>query len=346
MKRVLLGMTIVGGAALLAGCPVYPDNGPQYYSSPECQSAYDCPGGYACDSSGECEPYYTPPSEDASTGEGPCGTCPTGTLCTLVNGSFACLFQGGGGSFDSGTVTVDSGVAVTADSGPATVDGGASDGGGDGATTARACNMNAQCSGSAGAVCIDGLCTAQAQLCSDGSQCFAAGSACVNGVCLPGCDSTTECPAGYACDFNRGVCSVNPAACTASNDCQGGAVCVETRCVAPCPGDGGALPAGTVCVNGGIIPDEQARFTCQNDGASGSLASSCDPDSICLHGDCYPACDGEGGSCAAGQSCTSVTITKGTFAVCAAAASLGSQCDPAVGSGCTGDELCINGFCK
>jgi hypothetical protein len=340
-------MTIVGGAALLAGCPIYPDNNSPYYA--ECQTNYDCPTGYACNSVGSCENYgggYA--SEDASAA--PCGACPNGTVCALVSGTIQCVAPG--------TIAEDAGESSD---GSTIGDGGAGDGSfsldaagdatpvSDGGTSpARACNADAQCAGTAGSRCIDGLCTALGQLCSDGTQCFGTGDACVDGVCVPTCSGAASgCPTGYACDFNRGVCSVNPAACSAGTDCQGGAVCVETRCVAPCLGDAGVLAPGLVCVNGGIIPDEQARFTCQNDGASGAVASSCDADSVCLHGDCYPACDGDGGGCSVGgQSCKAVTIAKGTFEVCGADGTLGSDCDPAVGRACAGTAVCINGSCK
>jgi hypothetical protein len=143
---------------------------------------------------------------------------------------------------------------------------------------------------------------------------------------------------------------VKPAVCSTTSDCQGGAVCVESRCVAPCAAadaGGAQCASGQVCVNGGCIFDQQAHFTCQNDGNSGTLANNCDPTSICLHGDCYPACAEDGGGCAgAGVSCKSVTIPKGTFAVCGTANNLGSVCDPAVGNYCEGTDVCIDGYCK
>ena len=47
------------------------------------------------------------------------------------------------------------------------------------------------------------------------TQCVAAGESCVDGVCLPTCSaSAAPCPTGYACDFNRDVCLVNPSVCS------------------------------------------------------------------------------------------------------------------------------------
>jgi hypothetical protein len=348
MKRLLLGMLVGGGAALLAGCPIYPDNGP--YN--QCETAYDCADGYACTSAGQCVPaggYYA--SEDASA-SGQCGYCPVGTECTLSGGVLQCLAPG----------SVETDASVGSEDAALALDGAAmeasllADGSPDGGVSAdsgsggRVCNSDAQCAGTVGGKCIDGLCATQSQLCSDGTQCIVSGESCVDGICLPPCGGASPaCPAGYACDFNRGVCSVNPSACASTSACQGGAVCVETRCVAPCaPADAGSqCAASQVCVNGGCIPDQQARFACQNDGNQGSLASSCSPDAVCLHGDCYAACEAEGGGCASpGESCKSVTIAKGTFAVCGADANLGSDCDPAVGRYCSAPKACIDGYCR
>jgi hypothetical protein len=281
-------------------------------------------------------------SDDASVST-QCGYCPPGTTCGLSNGVLQCLNYAVGPTTDGGP----------GDAGPATADGGdaATLDGGDAGPIGHPCNADIVCGGG-GAKCIDGLCTPQGQLCSDGTQCLVAGDACVDGVCLPRCaGSAGACgPSGYQCDFDRGVCSVNPFVCASSADCQGGAVCVESRCVAPCaaPDAGGpACASGQICVNGGCIFDQQAHFTCQNDGNSGTLANNCDPTSICLHGDCYPACSEDGGGCSgAGVSCKSVTIAKGTFAVCGTATNLGSDCDPAVGNYCEGTDVCIDGYCK
>jgi hypothetical protein len=335
MKRLLLGMVILGGAALLGGCPIFPDGQESPPLAASCPS--NCGYGYTCDPYGECVPVGSS-TYDASV-ESECGYCPPGTTCGLADGVVQCLaYAVGTPPSDSGPAAVDAGDAATVD-------------GGDGGPVGKPCNADAQCGGG-GARCIDGLCATQSQLCSDGTQCLVAGDACVDGVCLPRCTgSTGACgAAGYQCDFGRGVCSVNPVVCSATSDCQGGAVCVESRCVAPCAAPDAGEPqcgGGQVCVNGGCIFDQQARFTCQNDGNSGTLANNCDPTSICLHGDCYPACGEDGGGCAgAGVACKSVTIAKGTFAVCGTATNLGSACDPAVGNYCEGTDVCIDGYCK
>jgi hypothetical protein len=173
-----------------------------------------------------------------------------------------------------------------------------------------------------------------------------AGESCVDGFCVPTCNEANPCPTGYACNLTLGVCDINPAPCIGSgtSSCQGGAVCVETHCVPPCT-TASACASGQVCVNGGCIPDQAASFACKNDGKSGLLANECDDASVCLHHDCYPQCDADGGGCTAGTECKEVTVTAGTYAVCAPSANLGSDCDLAVGAGCP-SGTCVDGYCK
>jgi hypothetical protein len=350
MKRLWLGVTIFGGAALLGGCPIYPDQGRSYNSYPTCGggccTSADCGPGASCSPDGVCVAEV-----DASV-SGECGTCPFGTVCTLAGGTLQCLAPGS--LPDAGVEAVDATFpppGMMVDTGLGTPPPDAAGASPESGTIGRLCNADSQCAPASGSKCIDGLCTAQSQLCSDATQCLAAGESCADGVCLPTCSTGgAPCPAGYECDYNRHVCAVNPGACTTTSDCKGGAVCVETRCVAPCASAeaGSQCPAGQVCVNGGCIPDQGARFTCQNDGNVGTLASTCDPTSICLHGDCYPMCDSDGGACAGpGEACKSVTIPKGTYFVCGTSSNLGSECNPAVGNYCDpGAKLCIDGYCR
>src|ERR1700679_1068777 len=103
MKRLLLGMGILGGAALLGGCPIYPSSGD--WSPPpqtNCEQS-SCGYGYTCDPYGECVPVD---SNDASVA-GQCGYCPPGTTCGLADGVVQCLMYAAGPD------------ASTADAGPA-----------------------------------------------------------------------------------------------------------------------------------------------------------------------------------------------------------------------------------
>ncbi len=290
------------------------------------------------------------PSDCSVTG------CPDGYVCKLANGVAQCVSLGNPGG-DAGTDSASPTEASTGDAGSgdtSTGDSASTADASDGAVFGTSCNADGDCT-SSGARCVDGRCAAQVNLCSDGTQCNVSGSACVDGLCEARCSATQPCPSGYGCDFTRGVCNLNPGPCSGSgaSSCQGGATCVEGHCVPPCStgGEGGAsCAAGQVCVNGGCIPDQAATFTCANDGDQGQLANSCADGFTCLHHDCYPTCSLDGGAAWQRDSistlaCTNVSIETGTYAVCAASGTLGSDCDPAQGKACA-TGVCINGSCQ
>jgi hypothetical protein len=354
MKRLLLGVTILSGAGVLSGCPIYSSD----------------PGPYGPGYSGSSSGGYLPPVSGPDAGD--CG-CGYGYRCKLSGGQTQCIpitsSSDGGSSADAPTfdaaaadgvadvhanVPDASDASYVSDAAPAPDVSDASHAS-DVATPPDSsaqvsCNAASDCS--ALAKCINGMCTPQSQLCSDTTQCIESGEACVDGVCELHCSASAPCPAGYGCDFTRGVCNLNPHPCTGSGtaNCQGGSTCVEGRCVAPCAtGDSGSTcPIGQACANGGCIPNEAAQFACKNDGQSGQLATTCSPTEICLHHDCYAACDPEAGAAACSDPatvCKEATVTEGTYLVCAGSANLGSDCDPAIGEYCpTG--VCIDGYCK
>ena len=354
MKRLLLSMAILGAAALLGGCPIYPNQGNEYrvcqgagcYSCPDpsysgacinwqCSEDTDCDSGYVCNNDAQC----VPASPADAGGDCSVNGCPSGFVCKLSNGAAQCVSLGSGG--DAGADGSNKGDAGGGDSASASDASDASIYGGP-------CNADGDCGGH-GTKCVDGTCTAQVGLCSDGTQCRVLGSSCVDGLCEATCSSTTPCPSGYGCDFTRGVCNLDPGACAGSgvSTCQGGATCVENHCVPPCNAASDAGPAcaaGQVCVNGGCIPDQAATFACVNDGDQGQLANACADGFICLHHDCYAACSFVGGAGCDNLTCTDVTIETGTYAVCAEPGTLGSGCDPAQGKYCE-SGVCINGSC-
>ncbi|MGD0528460.1 MAG: hypothetical protein ABSE49_25210 [Polyangiaceae bacterium] len=382
MKRLLLGIAMLGAAAVLWGCPIYGNEnrvcqGSSCYSCPDstysgacinwtCSQDSDCDQGYLCDqSSGTCYPGSTFTPDSGADAPDDCSVtgCPTGQVCKLSNGVAQCVDQGsssgsssGGsssGGSDGGTGS-DSSAPGDSGAGEATTSGDASSGSDSssasdsGTIVVTGCNNDGDCTTGH---CVDGACVSQVNLCSDTTQCNVSGYSCVNGTCEPLCSSTQPCPSGYGCDFTRGVCNLNPTPCSGSgtSTCQGGAVCVEAHCVPPCStAEGGAAcAAGQVCVNGGCIPDQGAKFACENDGDEGQLSNNCPATSICLHHDCYPACDLDAVApgCTSGFSCIDVTIETGIYAVCAAPGTLGSQCDPAQGKACA-TGVCINGTCE
>ncbi len=379
MKRVLLGVTLLGIAAVLGGCPIYGDSNTGDYQVCDNTGCYDCPDpnrsnacvGWSCNTSGDCPDQYvcsldgacvSAPQQDA--GDCSVGGCPTGYVCEVASGVAQCApigtipFEDAGvedafavPSYDASVPAED--VAVIPDSasdsllGPETSGSEAStlDGGlaGEAGPLGGLCNADSQCANT-GAKCVDGLCTEQNQLCSDGTQCLASGELCVDGLCLPTCSASVACPAGYACDFHHGVCSGNPAPCTSGATCTGGSVCVESHCAAPCGGlDSGAQCAsGQVCVNGGCIPDQQAQFTCSIDGTACSVPGG--GTGTCVHGDCYAACPDGGGCPVDAPVCKQVPGNKGMYPVCGTSSDLGNQCNPAVGSYCSAG-VCIDGYC-
>jgi hypothetical protein len=389
MKRLLFGMTIVFGAAVLGGCPIYSTSG-NYRACSGGGPCFDCPSGsvpsdgtcvpWACSSSSDCTSGYAcvggscELAADSSTTDCSAG-CPSGYVCKLSGGQAQCVALHDAGPGGDAVATADAGRADAApeaaadasadaipqaDASDASIDAvnppdvlAASDASdaSDAPAPSTSCNANGDCSG-AGAKCIDGQCTPRSHLCSDTTQCAVSGAACVDGVCEPHCSADAPCPAGFECDFTRGVCNLNPDPCTGSgvSSCQGGSTCVEGHCVAPCAIVDGAsdCPAGQGCVNGGCLPGEGARFACKNDGQIGQLATSCSPADICLHHDCYAACDPDAGAAACSDPsslCQQVTVGAGTYLVCAAPSTLGSDCDPAAGRSCA-SGVCIDGYCR
>jgi hypothetical protein len=383
MKRLLIGIAIFGVAALLGGCPIYPSQGNEYrvcqadgcYSCPDtsysggcikwqCSQNSDCGDGYVCNDEALC--VAAPP--DLEAGECSVDGCPDCCVCTQSGGQVRCVVAlGGNGGGVDGSNAVDGGShddsGVRGDAASAT-DSAISPGDaaipvGDSATSGDAtdaasslvpCNADGDCGGK-GARCVDGACAAQVDLCSDGTQCVVAGYSCVDGLCEATCSGTLPCPSGYGCDFTRGVCDLDPGACVGSgaSTCQGGATCVDGHCVPPCSAgaEGAASCAGgQVCVNGGCIPDQAATFACLNDGDQGLLSNDCPTGFTCLHHDCYAACDVDASAGACGSAtCKDVTIETGTYGVCAAPGTLGSDCDPAQGKACA-SGVCINGSCE
>ncbi len=425
MKRLWLGVTILGAIAVLAGCPIYSDSSnyrvctsTACYDCPDptlsnaciewqCGTSADCGAGYVCNGNA-CAPETAAATDAASASPEPCRTpmqCPIGSVCgqdeTCHGGDcaywgcppgFGCFrgaygeasciedvdtidATGGSSSSDasveaardaattatgdgaaeaswdaSSNALTDAPPAVSAEASLDAADAAWVDAAGDAqgplAAALTPCNFDGQCGGG-GSRCVNGNCTPQSGLCSDGTQC-SAGESCVDGECTPHCSAALPCAIGFECDLNRGVCSLNSTVCASTADCLGGTVCVQAHCVAPCssPDAGAICPATEVCANGGCIPNQAASFACTNDGYTGPVANSCELGAICLHDDCYVECSLDGGVCTAGQVCKEVTTLQGTFAVCGPPSELGSECDSAAGLYCPPGELCIDGYCK
>jgi hypothetical protein len=351
MKRIALFALLGAAAAVLGGCPIYPDNRDsrvcldgECYRCPDasyassrcspwaCDVSSDCPGGYACGTDQRCHLGTTPPSaacaasSDCGPGQvcgadsqchgGDCTThgCSSGYVCKLSGGVAQCTA--------TGTSKADAGTP--------------------GAKST--CATDRDCATPAGSKCLSGACVAPADQCADATQCPT--GQCVQGACTPSCSDTKPCPTGYACDTGKGVCTNNPGPCTSSAQCAGGNVCVEQRCVAPCSASG-ACAAGLVCVDGGCIADEKPVFSCAKDG----VQDACQPGSVCLRRSCYIGCDADAGADACKSAdkfnvCKAVSTSSGSYSVCGSAQNLGTECDPTQNKTCTPGLVCIDGFCR
>jgi hypothetical protein len=352
---VLFGL----GAAVLGGCPIYPDSPDHtvclqdgtcyscpndYYSSDcfsyACSWSNDCPNGYTCDARGKCVSGQSVYDGGASDSAPACSTpsgCPSGYTCG-VDGT--CHWG------DCAATGCPSGYQCKLSGGVLQCVGGAApDAGGIGTDggTFTGCHNDLECPTPAGSKCLNGACVAPQDQCFDPLQC-PYDEQCVAGVCTPSC--ATGCPAGFSCDSKTNVCSGNPTPCGATADggaCAGGGVCVEDHCVAPCSA-GDTCPTGQVCIAGGCIPDQKPRFACTTEGTQ----DACRADSICIHHACYLACDADAGPDACKKAdafnvCKSVTTASGTYSVCGSASS-GTGCDPT--KPCPGTGVCIDGVCR
>lgn len=208
-----------------------------------------------------------------------------------------------------------------------------------------ACSEDLDCSGfGAGYRCVSGICTAPADQCSDQTQCPPANK-CADGKCTAACASDAECPGGYTCDVNLGVCTVPALPCVITNDCGGpSAVCVDGACVPRSAN--GSCPAGSVWVDNGCIPTQSATFFCIVDGQQDSCAAG----SLCLHHNCYVSCEPPDQTACDNLGtfnvCKDVTTVSGAHKVCGSNQNLGSDCDPTLGAACSGGKACIDGYCK
>lgn len=103
------------------------------------------------------------------------------------------------------------------------------------------CSSNSDCD--KGLACVNGLCIAG---CDFSYEC-GAGNICINGACVPGCDAMTPCAAGYTCV--NGGCVVDPKnpQCDAQDPCPAG-VCVGGLCTTDCKVNADCGP-GKLCDN-------------------------------------------------------------------------------------------------
>jgi hypothetical protein len=344
MKRIALFALLGTGAAVLGGCPIYPEGRDHrvcvddqcfdcpdpYYSSGctawICSDHVDCPSGWTCASDRRCRPTgTTPPPPPPGQSCAKPSDCPPGSNCGADNRCHEadCATTGCPATF----------VCKLTDGTPQCVSVGTS-----------TCQNHEDCPTPEGSKCLSGSCVAPADQCADGTQC-AGDAQCVDGACTPACNAAKPCPTGYACDTAKGVCTVNPGPCTSSSQCAGDTVCVQEHCVERC-GAGDTCPVGLVCVDGGCTPDQKPVFTCDGDG----VGNDCQEGSICLRRSCYIGCDdSDPNACATADQfnvCKPVTTSTGTYSVCGSSSNLGTECDPTQSQHCASPLICIDGYCR
>ena len=166
----------------------------------------------------------------------------------------------------------------------------------------------------------------------NGTPACAAGSSCVNGVCVPGAcgPEGPYCPGGYAC--SGGSCVL--AGCGTGGPCPNGRVCQGGACVDPCASvtcGPGAYCSGGQCVGGGCY------------------AAGCPAGQVCLDGACQTdPCDGL--SCPTGTFCRSgYCVQSCVFVSCPTGQRCGPDgfcvADPCAGRTCGAGQICRNGTC-
>src|SRR5262249_26576439 len=179
----------------------------------------------------------------------------------------------------------------------------------------QGCGSDHQCAKTAR--CVDGRCTAPADLCTDRTQC-PSGAACVEGKCVAICTTDSQCPSGFLCRQALGICDAKAKPCTVTSDCGGGdMVCVDGGCASRCGAVGSCSDGGaSACVDNGCVASQKHLEAC---GADGSTAG-CAAGQICVHHACYTSCAAPSASaCAALPStplCKTVIVGTAMYPIC------------------------------
>ncbi|MSP59006.1 MAG: hypothetical protein EXR72_01475 [Myxococcales bacterium] len=313
-----------------------------------CNSAADCPKGFACQANGQC---------DATCAGGlACnGGCCDGANCLSGNDNGKC---GGDGkacaACGAGTPSCSAGACTTA-----CAVGGM---GGGACGMGFCCNAMNQC-----AAIANGACGVAAGACTDCSKSANGPTCLMNGTC--GCAKAADCAVNQAC--TNGVCGT---ACDANTACNGGCCDVANKkcslgdvqagCalgMAAC-GTCVANAMGTACLTVAmktfcgckVAADCAVGFAC--DTVTNTCTTKCDSNNLCNGGCCSLAvagtcqkgiegtskvCGNNGGLCAdcAGNPIGKVCVASGNGGVCGCAAFPG-DC-PISSTGCV-NKVCNN----
>jgi hypothetical protein len=354
MKRVLVGVTILGALAFLAGCPVYSDGGDYRVCGPttcydcpdstysdaciawQCGSSADCGAGYVCDlSTSTCLAAgggQSSQSPDAAANSGPrCASseqCSEGEVCGYdaychegdcgtfgCSPGFSCWLRGGTAS----CVAIDASTPVF-DAGM-TFD----------ATPGDATPVDGQASASGDASEAG---PPPVVTCNEDSTCSSPIGRCIDGQCAATsqlCADSTQCAPGANESCVNGICVP---LCSAASPCPIGYGCDLTRGVCsldptPCVTTPDCV-GGTVCIEGHCA----APCAAFDGGDAGAL---CPGQEICVNGGCIPdqratfTCINEGFSGASANQCNNdqVCLHGDCYASCSND-----------GGGCTTGQVC------
>jgi len=191
------------------------------------------------------------------------------------------------------------------------------------------CTTSATCE--AGEVCVAGACEAQSTVCTYSSQC-AGGEVCDNGQCLPGCDSTTPCNAGFTCQQSVCVPVQTGAACTMNSQCPSSApFCVAGYCALACT-NSSQCPTGDYCDQGACVLNTAPSPDC-------SATMPCNAGQVCQDGYCLYTC----------TSSTQCELIDARIPVCAMnVCRAPNEADPqcTTQAQCPNGESCISNACQ
>lgn len=315
LRGIVLALPL---ATLLAGCPIYFDDGgghrPPVHRDggtirvdaggpiPLCRSDRDCAAGMICETAvGICVPGPVTCLVD--------GDCPTGDACVA------------GTCEPAPTCTTDNtcGVGEWCDGRGTCID-----------PPAGACRTVADCA--AGQVCVGGACQDVADTCQFNREC-GAGTVCLDNACTPICNASTPCPSGTVCIDSYCQAATE---CATSSDCAAGEHCVGGQCFVDCH-LGAGCPVGEFCADDGFCrADWREVPVCV-------LDSDCMTGRVCREGVCRTPCTDDA-SCQRRDAQVPLCRPVGAELFCFAATEGAPECR--VATDCAGLEHCIDGDCR
>ena len=138
------------------------------------------------------------------------------------------------------------------------------------------CAANEDCSGTL--ACVNGVCVPG---CNYSYECGPE-HVCINGGCALGCDAHTPCPSGYSC--NKGACVLDPSKpqCGTGAPCPSGQECVEGLCTNSCNTNADCAP-GSICDGGThvCVTDPSPKPACSDTVKCTGVNQVCLPDGYC-----------------------------------------------------------------